>query len=108
MAQHEYHPDGIQNLICAFAKSVSKDILTLPPDSAERKHSEKLLKSAYFENLTGIDGKYLLERLLAELEERQKTKKHKTSQQKSVNDYAREYYWRKKREAEELKKHANE
>ena len=107
MAQVEYHPKGIQNLIYAFARSVSKDVVSLPPESKERQNSEKLLKSAYFENLTGIDGKYLLQRLLAEYDERQRKKMCRTARQKSVNDYAREYYWRKKREAEELK-HANE
>ena len=106
--QRCYHPKGIQNLIEAFAKSVSRDIVSLPLDSTERQQSIKLLQSGYFEDLTGIDGNYLLERLLAERAERQKKKNYKPVQQKSVNDYAREYYWRKKKEAEELKKHANE
>ena len=107
MAQVEYHPQGIQNLIYAFARSVSKDVVTLPPESAECKHAEKLLKSAYFENLTGIDGNYLLQRLLAEYDERQRKKKHRTARQDYVREYCREYYHMKKREAEELK-HANE
>lgn len=107
MAQIEYHPQGIQNLIYAFAKSVSKDVVNLPPESAERKHAEKLLKSAYFEKLTGIDGKYLLKRLQAEYEERQRKKKRRTARQEYVKEYCREYYHMKKRESEGLK-HANE
>ncbi len=107
MAQVEYHPQGIQNLIYAFARSVSKDVVNLPPESNERKHAEKLLKSAYFENLTGIDGKYLLQRLLAEYDERQRNKKRRTARQEYIKEYCREYYHMKKLEAEELK-HANE
>jgi hypothetical protein len=99
----EYHPQGIQNLIYAFTRSVSNDILKNPPGSTERKHAEKLLKSAYFENLTGIDGEYLLERLLAKYEERQRKPNRRTAKQ----EYSLEYYYMKKREAEELKR-ANE
>lgn len=107
MAQVEYHPQGIQNLIYAFARSVSKDILKQPIGSTEYKHAVKLLKSAYFENLTGMEGEYLLERLLAEREARMRDKKHRTPRQDYVREYCREYYHMKKREAEELK-HANE
>ncbi len=103
----EYHPQGIQNLIYAFTRSVSNDILKKPPESTEHKHAVKLLKSAYFENLTGMDGEYLLERLLVELEERKHKPKHRTARQERVKEYSREYYHMKKREAEELK-HANE
>lgn len=107
MTQREYHPQGIQNLIYAFTRSVSKDILNQPTGSTEHKHAVKLLKSAYFENLTGMDGEYLLERLLAEREERQRKKNRRTARQEYVKEYSREYYHMKKREAEELK-HANE
>lgn len=103
MAQTEYHPQGIENLIAAFAKSVCKDVVTLPPESAERKHAEKLLQSAYFEKLTGIEGKYLLKRLRAEYEERKHRKTCRTARQDYVKEYCREYYRQKKREVEGLK-----
>ena len=50
MAQVEYHPQGIQNLIYAFARSVSKDVVTLPPESAEVQQKVKELQQMFTRN----------------------------------------------------------
>lgn len=98
-AQGEYHPKGIQNLFYAFARSVSNDILKNPPGSKDRKHAEELLKTAYFENLTGMDGEFLLECL----QQQYKKTRHATNGLTKLQQQKNAYYWRQKYKAEVMK-----
>jgi hypothetical protein len=75
----ELRPGGIQNFIAAFVRSCAKDIVNAPPDNTERKHTEKLLQSAYFERITGLDGELLLAKFREEAEKRQQKKRRKNA-----------------------------
>lgn len=77
MPEHDLHPVGIQNFIEAFVRSCIKDILNSPPESVQRKQTEELLKTAYFERITDIDGTQLLTRLQEEYDKRQQKKKRR-------------------------------
>ena len=78
----DLRPRGIQNFIAAFVRSCAKDIVNAPPDNTERKHTEKLLQSAYFERITGLDGELLLTKFREEAEKRQQKKRRKTQNEK--------------------------
>lgn len=75
MPAHDLHPVGIQNFIEAFVRSCIKDILNSPPESVQRKQTEELLQTAYFERITDIDGTQLLARLQEEYDKREAQKK---------------------------------
>lgn len=74
---NDLRPGGIQNFIAAFVRSCAKDIVNAPPDNTERKHTEELLQSAYFERITGLDGELLLAKFREEAEKRQQKKRRK-------------------------------
>ena len=76
---NDLRPGGIQNFIAAFVRSCAKDIVNAPPDNTERKHTEKLLQSAYFERITGLDGELLLAKFREEAEKRQQKKRRKNA-----------------------------
>lgn len=66
--------DGYIALVKAIVAQASNDVVTLSPETGFRIDAERFFQSSYFEMLTGLDGKAILEKLRAEYKERRRKK----------------------------------
>lgn len=68
--------DGFITLVAAIVDRASTDVLLYNSGTQHRETAERFFRSDYFGLLTGLDGKPILQALLAERRERMR-KKHK-------------------------------
>lgn len=72
--------DGFITLVGAIVERASHDVLLYPSGTEHRITAEKFFLSDYFGELTGLEGKPILDALLAERRERMRKRKKEAKQ----------------------------
>lgn len=74
---HDIDPQGAQNLLQAMIHQAAQDVLHRKPGSYIRIDAENFFRSAWFEKLTGLDGKHILKQLQAEYDKKHPPKERR-------------------------------
>lgn len=69
------HPQGYTNLVCAIVHQAKRDVLDYAPGTPYRQDAERFFRSEYFEEITELDGKPILNRLIDQYNRKHRKKK---------------------------------
>lgn len=75
MSRKDIDPQGAQNLVQAIVRQARVDVLNNKPGTPARRSAEVFFRSAWFETLTGFNGKPVLKKLQAIYDKRHPKKK---------------------------------
>ena len=69
--------DGAQTLVQEMVRAASWDVMHSPPGSRVRLDAEIFFRSDWFEKLTGLNGKQILQELQAEYDKKHPPKERR-------------------------------